>query len=51
MFMSSVNVKISSEEFSTISKMVEKSNGKYGSIEEWLSSAIIEKFLKERRDA
>lgn len=42
-----VNIKISDDEFSTIAKMVEKSNGKYGSVEEWLSSAIVEKFLKE----
>ncbi len=46
-----INVKISQEEFSTIAKMVDKSNGRYGSIEEWLSSAIIEKFLKERGSA
>ena len=44
-----VNIKISDEEFSTIQKMVESSNGKYDSIEEWLSSAIIEKFLKENQ--
>ncbi len=42
-----INVKISRDEFSTIEKMVDKSSGKYGSVEEWLSSAIIEKFLKE----
>lgn len=42
-----VSIKISDDEFSTIAKMVDKSNGKYGSVEEWLSSAIIEKFLKE----
>ena len=42
-----VNIRISEEELSTIRKMVDKSEGKYGSVEEWLSSAIIEKFLKE----
>ncbi|MFH0752924.1 MAG: hypothetical protein V1914_05015 [archaeon] len=46
-----VNIKISEEEYSTIAKMVEKSNGKYDSIEEWLSSAIIEKFLNEHKTA
>lgn len=42
-----VSVRISDDEFSTIAKMVERSNGKYRCIEEWLSSAIIEKFLRE----
>jgi len=42
-----VNIRISEDELSTIRKMVDQSNGKYGSVEEWLSSAIIEKFLKE----
>lgn len=41
------NIRISEEELSTIRKMVDKSDGKYSSVEEWLSSAIIEKFLKE----
>lgn len=44
-----VNIKISEDEFSTIQRMVTKSNGKYESPEEWLSSAIIEKFLRENQ--
>ena len=42
-----VSVRISEEELATIQRMVAKSDGKYNSAEEWLSSAIIEKFLKE----
>lgn len=45
---SNVSVKISRDELSTIQRMIDGSNGKYSSVEEWVSSAIIEKFLKER---
>ncbi|MBI2672855.1 hypothetical protein HYX19_01210 [Candidatus Woesearchaeota archaeon] len=44
-----VNVKITQDEFNTIRKMVDGSSGKYNSIEEWISSAIVEKFLNEKK--
>ena len=44
-----VNIKITQDELSTIRKLVDKSGGKYNSIEEWISSAIIEKFLNEKK--
>ena len=44
-----VKINISESEFTTISKLVAQSEGKYNSIEEWLSSAIIEKFVKENK--
>ena len=44
-----VKVTISESEFTTIGKLVAKSEGKYNSVEEWLSSAIIEKFVKEKK--
>jgi len=46
-----MSIRISDDEFLTIQKMVGKSDGKYDSVEEWLSSAIIEKFLKENGSA
>lgn len=42
-----VKINIAESEFTTISKLVANSQGKYNSVEEWLSSAIIEKFVKE----
>lgn len=44
-----VKINIAEAEFTTISKLVAASNGKYNSVEEWLSSAIIEKFVKENQ--
>ena len=44
-----IKVSITESELATISKLVSQSEGKYNSIEEWLSSAIIEKFVKENQ--
>lgn len=44
-----VNIKITQDELSTIRKLVDKSSGKYNSVEEWISSAIVEKFLNEKK--
>lgn len=44
-----VKISIAESEFTTISKLVAASAGKYNTVEEWLSSAIIEKFVKENK--
>ena len=44
-----VNVKITQDELNTIKKLVDKSSGKYNSVEEWVSSAIVEKYLNEKK--
>ncbi len=44
-----VKITITESEFTTISKLVSQSEGKYSSVDEWLSSAIIEKFVKENQ--